>query len=55
MKKKITLKEIEVKSFVTQLDGEHIKGGNPLSGDNKICDYLSNLGHSFCRTCGIYC
>ncbi len=52
MKKKITLKDIEVKSFVTKLNGEHIKGGANLT--IKGCE-VSDLGHSICRTCEFVC
>lgn len=53
MKKKINLKEIEVKSFVTKLDGQEIKGGI-ANLTIKGCD-VSDLGHSVCRTCEFHC
>ena len=49
MKKKLSLKELQVKSFVTNLDNgkKDVKGGAAL----KISDIL----YSACRTCGIVC
>lgn len=55
MKKKLNLKEIEVKSFVTELDKqlrENIKGGaNTIAG---LCA-LGSIQHSQCWSCGIQC
>jgi hypothetical protein len=55
MKKKLSLKEIEVNSFVTSMDNklqENIKGG----AETKLglCNLLS-IQHSQCWSCGIQC
>ncbi len=47
MKKKLNLKELEVKSFVTKLDSKEVKGGHKLNP--------SDLAHSLCRTCEFHC
>ncbi|WP_170226965.1 pinensin family lanthipeptide [Luteibaculum oceani] len=50
MKKKLNLKDIEVKSFVTKLDAtKEVKGG--ATGNCK----LISLYHSMCRTCEFHC
>ncbi|MGB0167373.1 MAG: pinensin family lanthipeptide [Luteibaculum sp.] len=53
MKKKLNLKELEVKSFVTKLDKEEIKGG-AVNLTIKGCN-PSDLAHSLCRTCEFHC
>lgn len=46
MKKKLNLKDIEVKSFVTKLDSKQVIGG---------AKKISDLAHSLCRTCEFHC
>jgi len=49
MKKKLNLKDLKVKSFVTLENAANIKGA---SG---VCVNLSDQLWSLCQTCGIYC
>ena len=49
MKKKLSLKELEVKSFVTNLE----KGKKEVIGGAALD--ISQLIYSACRTCGIVC
>lgn len=50
MKKKLSLKDLEVKSFVTEIENgkkQQVVGGVAVN--------ISDLLYSACRTCGIVC
>lgn len=51
MKKKLSLKDLKVKSFVTEVEkAEEVKGASGLG-----CLDISDRFWSVCQTCGIYC
>ncbi|MES2628469.1 MAG: pinensin family lanthipeptide [Bacteroidota bacterium] len=54
MKKKLNLKDLQVKSFVTSLEGKQqdqvVGGANTLA-----VGCVSQIVYSACRTCGIIC